>query len=903
MRLYGIEGLCYNSIFGDKLEEKRSMDVSLLATKFFVPPPRVKAVERAGLSRRLSEDLLRGEGFSRKLTLVSAPPGFGKTSLVSEWLAALPIETAWLSLDEKDSDPARFLTYLISALQTAEPGLGVWVLKALEVPQPPSLETLLTRLVNDLTQRTKKLILVLDDYHTIDSPSVDEILVFLIDNLPVQVHMVLVTREDPGLPLARYRARGQMTELRAVDLKFSYAEIGDFFRRVMEITLAESDIAALEARTEGWAAGLQFAALALQGNREKDAQSEFIASFTGSHRFVLDYLVEEVLCQRSETVQKFLLATSCLGSFCGELCDAVLESPPGIGKATLEALDRANLFLVPLDGERSWYRYHHLFAELLQQRLCTSPPSSCPDSSLIHAQASLWYEKNDFIVEAFRHAAASGDFARAEALIDDRRMPNHTRGVIMEVVAWLVALPDSVKNERPSLWIKSATMSLIAGQTEGVEERLKAAEAALKGREDSEKFLFGQISTARATLAISQYRIEEAKLHARRALELLAGYNSAFCLAALWDLGMAYHFAGDRAEARRILEEVLEDSRSSGAVNFQIIAALALGELQEFDNQLFLAAETFRRALQISGEHPQPNMCVAYQGLARIHYEWNDLESAGTYGEQGLVLARQYDSAVDRFVPCEVFLARLEMGKGNLEAAEGRLALAEQTALKNRFLHRIPEIQAVRTLLSLRMGRIPESGGLPPPLRIRILLARGQSEAAAGLLDSWTADVENREDERLRALVLRALVRESSGNHEIAVDALEDALKLAQPGGFIRLFIDEGQPMRVLVLAAQGRGKFPEYTDRILAAFPEVFIGMVKDAETATVKKGRGLLSSREQEVLHLLADGLSNQDIAETLFVSPYTAKVHVRNIFAKLDTSNRTQAVAKARSLGLLQ
>ncbi len=868
------------------------MNATLLATKFFVPPPRVKAVERAELSRRLSEDLSRGDGFSRKLTLVSAPPGFGKTSLVSEWLAALPIRAAWLSLDEKDNDPARFLTYLVSALQTAEPGLGAWVLGALQVPQPPSLETLLTRLVNDLAESDKKLILVLDDYHTINSPSVDEILVFLIDNLPARVHVVLVTREDPGLPLARYRARGQMTELRARDLKFSYAEVGDFFRRVMEISLAESDIAALEARTEGWAAGLQFAALALQGNRENGARTEFIASFTGSHRFVLDYLVEEVLLQRSEAVQKFLLVTSCLGRFCGSLCDAVLESPAGTGRGTLEALDRANLFLVPLDGERRWYRYHHLFAELLQQRLATSVPSSCLDPELIHSRASLWFEQNDFIVEAFRHAAISGNAARTEALIEDRRMPTHTRGAMMEVIGWLTELPESVKNERPSLWVKSATFPLLAGITKGVEERLQAAESALRGKEDSERLLFGQISTARATLALSQYRVEDVKTHARRALELLADHSSIFRVAALWDLGIAHHFAGERAEARRILEEVLSDSRSGGVVNFQILSALALGELQENDNQLFLAAETFRRALQISGEHPQPNMCVAYQGLARIHYEWNDLESAGTYGEQGLVLARQYDSSVDRFVPCEVFLARVEMGKGNLEAAEERLALAEQTALKNRFLHRIPEIQAARTLLSLRMGRIPESEGLPPPLRIRILLAKGQPEAATGLLDSWTSEVKNREDDRLRALVLRALVQESCGNHEIALDALEDALKLAEPGEFLRLFADEGPVMRRLVQETHGRGKFPEYTNRILAVFPVV-----------AVHKSQDLLSERELEVLLLLAEGLSNQNVAESLFLSPHTVKVHVRNIFAKLDASNRTLAVAKARSLGLLQ
>ena len=877
------------------------MDTSLLATKFYIPPPRLKAVGRTELKRRLSENLFRDEGFARRLTLVSAPAGFGKTSLVGEWIATLAVGTAWLSLDEKDNNPARFLAYLVSALQTAEPALGAWVLDALEVPQPPSLDTLLTRLVNDLAGSGGKLILVLDDYHSLNSPAIDGILAFLIDNLPSKIHLVLVTREDPVFPLARYRARDQMIELRAKDLKFSYAEVEDFFGRVMEISLSESDIAALEARTEGWAAGLQFAALALQGNRDQSAQTDFIASFKGSHHFVLDYLVEEVLLRRSEAIQNFLLVTSCLDRFCGALCDAVLESPAGTGRDTLELLDRSNLFLVPLDGERNWFRYHHLFAELLQQRLATSPPPYCPDPSIIHSRASLWFERNDFWVEAFRHAAASGDAARAEAIMGDHRMPVHTRGAVMEVIDWLTALPDAVKNARPSLWVKSAGFTLLAGMTTGVEEWLQAAESALQGKEDSERFLFGQIATNRATLAVSQYRVEDAKAHARRALQLLAGDRSTFRLAALWDLGMAHHLGGERAEARRILEEVLSESRTNGAVSFQILSALALGEIQENDNQLYTATETFRHAIQLSGQHPQPNMCVAYQGLARIHYQWNELDQAAMYGEQGLLLARQYDSAVDLYVSCEVFLAKLEMETGQLELSEEHLAQAEQAARKKRFLHRIPEIKSAQALLQLRMGRTPAGADFPPPVLIRIFLASGDVEAAAGILASWTVRPEDH-DEWLRSQVLRAVVMESIGNHEAALAHLDDALCLAEGGGFLRLFLDEGKVMRDLIQEAHGRGTLTEYTQRILSAFPKTNTGMPGAAETGAGRKIAGQLSDRECEVLRHLAEGLSNQDIADTLFISLHTVKVHVRNIFDKLGTQSRTAAAAKGRSLGLL-
>lgn len=656
----------------------------------------------------------------------------------------------------------------------------------------------------------------------------------------------------------------------------------------MDLPLAEPEVAALDERTEGWPAGLQFVVLALQRTEGKEALAQFLSSFTGSHRFVLDYLVEEVLQQQSEANLVFLLATSVLGRFCGPLCDAVLLSP-GTGRETLEALDRANLFLVPLDGERRWYRYHHLFAELLGQRLIQARPPSCPGAAEIHARASVWFEENGFIVEAFRHAAAV-DVTRAEALIEDRRMPTHTRVAMMEVIGWLTALPEVVKNEHPSLWIKSATLSLVAGLTKGVEERLQAAETALRGEEDGQRLLFGQISTARATLAVSQYRMEDAKFHAQRALELLAGQRSSYRLAALWNLGVAHHYTGDRAEARRNFEEVVSHSRSSGAVFFEILATLGLAELQENDNHLFLAAETFRQVVELSGEHPQPNVCEAFLGLARIHYQWNELQAASSYGEQGLTLARQYDGRVDRFLSCEVFLARVEAAQGLRDSAWERLAQAERTALKNGFLHRIPEIQTALALLHLQMGRVPDPAALPPPLRVRILLAKGQGEAAAGVLETWVSQVSDQQDERLRALVLQAIVCQTNGNHEEALGALRAALALAEPGGQLRLFADEGPVMRSLVQEVRRRGTLPEYTGRILAAF------------SPQSHPRQDLLSGREREVLALLAEGLTNQQTADRLFVSLHTVKVHVRNLFAKLGASSRTAAVAKARSLGIL-
>ncbi len=429
---------------------------AVLATKLYVPPARLNGVPRPRLVERLDE------GAGCRLTLISAPAGFGKTTLVSEWLAGRKSPVAWLSLDEGDNDAARFLAYLVAALQTTAPGLGRGLLAALQSSQPPSTETLLTSLLNELASMAGSCVVVLDDYHVIDSPMVDQALVFLVEHLPPQMHIVIATREDPRLPLARLRARGQLTELRAADLRFTPAEAADFLNRVMGLGLSAENISALEARTEGWIAGLQLAAISMQGH--KDAAS-FIRSFTGSHRFVLDYLVEEVLQQQPESIQAFLLRTSVLDRMCGALCEAVLCDPSVSGQETLEALERANLFIVPLDNERHWYRYHHLFAELLRQRL---QQGGSVDE--YHIRASQWYQDNGLGLEAFQHAVAANDIDRAQRLIEARGTALHLPGATTAVLSWLESLPESVLDARPPLRWKQASLPLVLGRTSGVEE-------------------------------------------------------------------------------------------------------------------------------------------------------------------------------------------------------------------------------------------------------------------------------------------------------------------------------------------------------------------------------------------------------------------------------------------------
>ncbi len=909
------------------------MPAPVLATKLYIPPPRPQVVHRAHLINRLNAGLHRAPG----VILISAPAGFGKTTLLSEWISTLTpsplpqgeaarkrvgVRVAWLSLDDGDNDPAHFLTYLVAALQTIASNIGSDVMTALQTPQPPSSEWLLTNLLNEITARQDHLVLVLDDYHVIEAQSVDQALNFLVEHLPPQMHLVIASREDPPLPLARLRVRGQLTELRAADLQFTPAEANDFLNGVMGLDLSVDDIAALEQRTEGWIAGLQLAAISIQGQADV---AQFMQSFTGSHHFVLDYLVEEVLQQQSSGVQTFLLRTSILDRLCGPLCDAVMGKAEGrkhkdegySSSFILEYLERVNLFIVPLDSERDWYRYHHLFRDLLRKRLAQS--LSPEDIADLHIRASQWYEDQGLGLEAFQHAAAANDVDRAERLMVDRTMPLHYRGAVNVILEWLASLSESVLDARPVLRVRSATLSLVAGQTTGVEQNLQAAEAALQNVDlnDKTRDLIGQIACARATLALTRYEPEVMITQARRALEYLPPDDLTFLFTANWALASACFLQGDRVSAARASQEAISISQKSGDMFSTILATSDLGMLQELENRLYAAVETYQHVLQLGDEYPQPNIAEVYLGLARIHYEWNDLSAAQQYGEQSVRLARQYDRVIDRFIISEVFLARVKLAQGDVSGAAAQLAQSEQAARQQNFVHRLPEIAAARVPVLLRQGEVGSAAQIAqaydlPLSRARVLLAQGSSSAAVPLLETVRRQMEAKhwQDELLKTLVLQAVALLAHGEQEQALRALSEALALAEPGGFIRLFVDEGEAMRLLILDFRVRiekqvrsdfRKLHEYTDRLLAAFLQAAVTLeskISHQKSEMVEP----LSPRELEILQLIAQDLSNREISKRLFLALDTVKGHNRRIFDKLQVKSRTEAIARARELGLL-
>jgi LuxR family maltose regulon positive regulatory protein len=884
--------------------------VQLLSTKLFIPSTRPELVSRPRLIERLNHGLRGTSG----VTLISAPAGFGKTTLVSEWVTGSGRPAAWLSLDEGDNDPSRFLAYLITALQSIASRIGQGVLTVLQVPQPPPIDSVLTTLLNEITTLPDHFILVLDDYHVIESKTVDQALTFLLEHQPPQMHIAITTREDPDLPLARLRARGQLTELRAADLRFTLSEATEFLNQVMGLKLSVENITALEARTEGWIAGLQLASLSIQGYEDT---AGFIESFTGSHHFVMDYLVEEVLHQQPPSIQTFLLRTSILDRLCGSLCEAVLldASQSVSGQETLEYLERSNLFIIPLDNQRRWYRYHHLFADLLRQRLPLSLASSTGDAESrlneLHIRASQWYEDNGLELEAFHHAALANDIERAERLIEGKGIPLHLRGAVTLILGWLDSLPRSVLDARPSLWWRHASLLLINGQTTGVEEKLRAAEVALQGIEvdDETSNLIGKIAAARATLALTRYDVDTMLTQSRRALEFLPPNNLTTRANANWTLGVAYMFQGDRAAAARAHAEAISLSQAAGATFTNILATLGLANVQEANNELHQAAETYRRILQLAGDQPLQIIGEVHLGLAHILYEWNDLEGAEQHGQQSIQLERQYEKWIDRYIICEVFLASLKLARGDAAGAAAMLAQASQSAHQQNFVYRFPEIASAQVLTLLRQGNVAAAAQLTqtyelPISQARVHLAQGDTSSALEILQRFRLQAEENswEDERLKALVLQAIAYHAHGERDKALQHLGEALRLAEPHGFIRTFVDEGQPMAQLLSRAVAQGINPEYASKLLAAFEAE---KQKDVNQSNLSPNQPLvepLSSRELEVLQLIAQGLSNEEIGKKLFLALDTVKGHNRRIYDKLQVQRRTEAVARARELGLL-
>lgn len=877
----------------------------LLSTKLFIPKPRPNLVSRPRLIEQLND------GLHKKLTLISAPAGFGKTTLVSKWVDSYKRPVAWLSLDKDDSDLRRFLSYLVAALQTVQPDVGKEIQGLLQASQSPPGESILIALLNEIATFPDDLCLALDDYHVIESQPIDHALDFLIERLPPQLHLIITTREDPNLPLARLRARGLLTEIRVADLRFTHSEAAGFLNQMMGLNLTEENVAALEARTEGWIAGLQLAAISMQGNEDT---ASFIKTFTGSHHFVLDYLIEEVLLQQPEHIQTFLLCTSILDRLCGPLCDAVLLDPSTPGQETLEYIEQANLFLVPLDNERRWYRYHHLFADLLRQRLQEKSVTSAGEIvevAKLHIRASKWYENNGFAIEAFEHAATANDLERAERLMEGEGMPLQFRGAMTPVLNWLESLSTEVKDARPSLLVAYASVLTIVGKpVDSIEKILQSAEVALQKTQldDKTRDLIGQVAAIRAMIAIPQNQIDTIIDQSLRALEYLHPDNLSVRTTTTWTLGYAYQLQGNRKAAIQAHTEALSISQKSGNTMISIAAATSLGQIHESENLYQQAAERYRSVLNLAGDPPLPAACEAHLGLARICFEWNDLDSAREHGEQSLQLARKMEN-IDTPADCALLFARLRLAQRDVDGAAEMVASAENFVQQNNFLHLIPDVAALKVLISLQRGEFANAAELAewhklPICQARVHLAQGDAFEALAVLESYRQQVEAKAqcNELLRTIILQALALHANGKEKQSLRVLEEALTLAETGGFIRIFVDEGAPMADLISKTTTHGIKPHYVSKLLEAFnDEEKRGESKIAQ-ATPLLLIEPLSKRELEILQLIAQGLSNREIGERLFLALNTVKGHNRRIFNKLQVQRRTEAVARARELKLL-
>lgn len=921
-------------------------DQFLLATKLTIPPTRAGIIARPRLVDTL-QAALHGS-----LTLLIASAGFGKTTLLSTTLQQQQWPAAWVSLDSSDDDLTRFWSYVFAALEGVQPGASKAARSLLSVLRQVSIEAVLTTLINTLAQPGRDIILVLDDYHSITVQPIHSSLTFFLEHLPPRLHIVITTRVEPLLPLARWRTRGRLTEFRSSDLRFTVEETAAFFQQAIGFHFSAEEIQALDARAEGWIAGLQLAALSMQGHRDI---SSFIKAFTGSHRYIVDYLMQEVFALQTSEVQVFLLRTSILERMCGSLCDALTGRADG--QVMLERVEQANLFLQPLDDERRWYRYHHLFAELLRYRLQREEPELMP---LLHRQASAWYEQQGLPTEAIRHALAAEDFQRAAQLIEKIGVTLTKRGEVVIISSWLDQLPVEEVQSRSSLSILRAWLLFLTGQYAEAERQLQHMEQRYSVHAARQVFeslaappedmlsvyhLIGEIAAIRASIAIIQEDAERTIEMARQALKYLPDEDISRELVTLY-LGIACWIAGDLEAAVQAMAEASARGMTKGNLYIAFLATHDLALLQKAQGYLHQAEQTYRQAMQLASQQGEatPVLGPINVGIGSLQYEWNNLEAAERSLREGIEQCLQMENsrtALQGYISLALVRHALGDQQGVQALLEKISSLAKNPNVPPAQVHLPAAFQA---LLALKQGdqatafrwvqqRGLRAGNEVNHLRLdeylilaRVLIAQGNFDEAFTCLQQpfHLAQAHGRIKNTIEILVLEALAHQAQGNMDAALDRLENALLLAESEGYIRLFVDEGTPLANLLAIThtmvrnqshtsprQQSRTHPSlsYIEKLLSAFDDqhlpAFASSSQPSFSVSASAGSSLaepLSERELEVLRLITEGCPNREIADRLVLAVSTVKWYVNVIYGKLQVKSRTQAVARARELHLL-